>query len=63
VVTAVDGATPTDPRREKWRTLSDELAELERTDPAVKAAAENYNRVVRKILARAARPADPAKET
>jgi hypothetical protein len=43
--------------------LSDELAELERTDPAVKAAAENYNRVVRKILARAARPADPAKET
>jgi hypothetical protein len=36
-----------------WRTLSDELAELERTNPEVKEAAENYDRTVRQILRRA----------
>lgn len=32
-----------------WRKLEAELIELERTDPAVKAAAESYDRMVRKI--------------
>jgi hypothetical protein len=36
----------------KWRTLSDELAELERTNPEVRRAAENYDRTVRRILRR-----------
>lgn len=31
---------------DKWRTLTETLAELERTDPAVKAAAESYDRMV-----------------
>ncbi len=35
------------------RSLSEELAELERTDPAVKQAAEDYDRAVERILSRA----------
>ncbi len=34
----------------KWRTFSEELAELERTDPAVKAVAESYDRMVDHLL-------------
>lgn len=40
------------------QTLAEELAELERTDPAVKRAADNYDLTVRRILRRArAKPA------
>lgn len=42
-----------------YRTLREELAELERTDPAVKVAAERYDfevwRILRKAERRAAR--------
>lgn len=36
----------------EWRTLTEELAELERTDPAVRAAAESLDRAVDSVLAR-----------
>lgn len=35
----------------QWKTLSQELEELERTNPDVRRAAENYDRVVAEILA------------
>ena len=34
----------------KRKTLTEELSELERTDPAVKRAADNYDMTVRRIL-------------
>lgn len=37
---------------ESFRTLSAELADLERTDPAVREAAENYDRMVARVLGR-----------
>lgn len=34
----------------KRKTLSDELEELERTNPAVRKAAQNYDKVVQQII-------------
>lgn len=39
----------------EWRTLTQELEELERSNPEVKAAADNYDRTVRRILRAAER--------
>ena len=33
----------------KWRTASQQLADLEASDPAVKAAAESYDRMVDRL--------------
>lgn len=43
--------------RRNWRTLTDELEELERTDPRVRAAAEKLDRTVKDILAGKYEPA------
>lgn len=34
------------PNREPWKTLQDHLDDLERTDPAVRAAAQRYHEMV-----------------
>lgn len=41
----LDDITP-----EEWAELELELLKLERSDPAVKKAAENYHKTVKKIL-------------
>ncbi len=42
----------------RWRTMQDELDELERTDPAVAKAAADYDRVVKEIVDKPMTPPD-----